>query len=64
MEFIVKNKNNYLGKTVLKMRSQIERKISYVSAKQLLEKSAKTKKKNKKNNHELFKIFGGFSGQN
>ena len=44
LEFRVENKKKYLGKTVLKMWSQILRKMAYVSTKLLLEKNAKTKK--------------------
>ena len=38
---IVENKNNYLRKTVLKIRSQILRLIAYVSTKLLLKKMQK-----------------------
>ena len=49
-----------LAKTVLKMWSQMLKKMAYVSTKLLLEKIAKTKKKKIK----TFTIFVGFWGQN
>ena len=57
-----KQNKNYLGKTVLKMWSQILRKMACVSTKLLLEKNEE--KKEEKNNMKTFKIFGGFWGQN
>ena len=44
LEFRIENKKDFLGKTVLKMRSQILRKMAYETTKLLLEKNAKTKK--------------------
>ena len=46
LEFRVETKKKWFGKTVFKMWSQLCGKIAYFSAKLLLEKSAKTKKKN------------------
>ena len=45
LEFREENKKKYLGKTVLKMWSQILQKMAYESTKLLLEKSAETKNK-------------------
>ena len=59
-----RKQEKYLGKTVLRMWSQIKRKISYVSTKLLFEKSAKTKNKYKQKTMKTFRIFGGFWGQN
>ena len=44
LEFKVENKKQYLGKTVLQCGLRFKLKMAYVSAKLLLEKSAKTKK--------------------
>ena len=57
LECRLQNKTN-LGKTVLKMWSQICQKKVDVSTKLLLEKSAKTKKK-KLSNIKAFIIFDG-----
>ena len=43
LEFRIENQQKSLGKTVLKMRSQICEEKSYVSTKMLLEKSSKLK---------------------
>ena len=45
LEFIVENKETCLGKTVLKMWSQIHRKYQMCLQNYVLEKSAKTKRK-------------------
>ena len=62
LEFRVENKKKYLGKTVLKIWSQILRKMAYVSTKLLLAENAKKKLKQK--TMKTFKILGGFWGQN
>ena len=52
LEYRVENKKNYLGKTVLKIWSQILRKMAFVSTKLFLEKNAKKLNKIKLKNHE------------
>ena len=57
LEFRVENKKNYLGKTVLKMWSQILRKMAYVSTKLLLEKNANSKKLKTKNHESVNNLW-------
>ena len=60
LEFRVENKKNYLGKTVLKVWSQILRKMAFMSTKLLFRKNLKTKikLKNNENVKNLWRILG------
>ena len=58
LEFRVENKKKYFGKTVLKMWSQILRKMAYMSTKLLLEKSGKKRKKKNESVLNLWRILG------
>ena len=61
--FTVENKKNCLGKTFLKMRSQMVKK-NRGSVHKTTFKKCENKKKSKQKTMKTLRIFGGFWGQN